>query len=226
MRKIVCSASVMCADLLHLEDDLKALEAAGCEELHFDIMDGMFVPNFTLGPDFVKAAVRACKIPCAAHLMVTRPEDYIERFIDAGCRTVTIHAESCRHPHAALMRIRKAGASPGIAINPATPLTKLDYLLDQVDRVMLMTVDPGFAGQKMIAGAYDRVKILSEVLRYRESRARIEVDGNIDVPNAAILAKAGAEIFVLGSSSIFRGGDLGEALNAFRDAVAMERQLV
>ena len=133
MSKMICSASVMCARLDRLDDDLKALEAAGCDELHFDIMDGTFVSNFTLGVDFVKAAVRACKLPCSAHLMVTRPEDYIERFIDAGCKSVTIHVESCVHAHAVLMRIRKAGASPGIAINPATPLTKLDYLIDQAD---------------------------------------------------------------------------------------------
>ncbi|HNR34704.1 MAG TPA: ribulose-phosphate 3-epimerase [Candidatus Hydrogenedentes bacterium] len=226
MRKLICSASVMCADLLHLEDDLKDLEAAGCDELHFDIMDGTFVPNFTLGPDFVKAAVRACKIPCCAHLMVSRPEDYVQRFINAGCKAITVHLESTRHPHALLMRIRKAGASPGIAINPATPLTKLDYLLELADRVMLMTVDPGYAGQKMIPGAYDRVRILREVLTYRESRAKIEVDGNMDVRNAALLSGAGAEIFVLGSSSIFQGGDPGEALREFRKAVAAERQLV
>lgn len=216
----------MCADFLHLEDDLQALEEAGCDELHFDIMDGMFVPNFTLGVDFVKAAVRACKLPCSAHLMVTRPEDYIERFVDAGCRTVTIHLETCTHAHAALTRVRKAGASAGIALNPATPLTKLDYLLDMVDRVMLMTVDPGYAGQRILPGAFDRVRILREVLSYRESRAKIEVDGNIDIRNAALLSKAGAEIFVLGSSSIFKGGNLGEALHEFREAVALERQLV
>ncbi len=223
---MICAASVMSADLLRIGDDLKSLAAAGCEELHFDIMDGMFVPNFTLGPDFVKAARRACPLPCSAHLMISRPEDYIERFVEAGCSTVTVHVETCPHAQQTLMQIRKAGASPGIAINPATPLSKLDYLLDYVDRVMLMTVNPGYAGQKIIENSFDRVRILREVLAYRELRAKIEVDGNITVKNAALLMKAGAEILVLGTASIFKGKDPGEALQSFRNAVATERQRV
>lgn len=225
--KMICSASVMCADLLHLEDDLKALEAAGCDELHFDIMDGLFVPNFTLGFDMIKAARRACHLPCSAHLMITRPEDYIERFVDAGCEVVIIHVETCVHVQRALAQIRNAGASPGIALNPATPLAKLDYLVDFVDRVLVMTVDPGYAGQRILPGAYDRVRILKEVIDYRAPKVKIEVDGNIDVRNAALLSKAGAEIFVLGSSSIFtRDKDLRTALRQFKEDVAQERHLV
>lgn len=223
---ILCSASVMCANLARLEDDLKALEAVGCDELHFDIMDGLFVPNFTLGFDFIKAARSCCNIPCSAHLMITHPEDYVDRFIEAGCASVTVHVESCQHPHRVLARIRDAGASPGIGINPATPLTKLDYLLDYVDRVMLMTVEPGYAGQTILPGAFDRVRIVHENLAYRELRAKIEVDGNISVRNAALLSRAGAEIFVLGTAAIFKGGELGEALSRFRDDVAREREVV
>ena len=225
-RAIICSASVMCANLARLEDDLAALASAKCDELHFDIMDGMFVPNFTLGFDFIKAAKGCCGLPCSAHLMISRPEDYIERFVDAGADSVTVHIETCPHAHRALMQIRDAGASPGIALNPATPLTKIDYLLEFADRVMLMTVDPGYAGQKILRGAFDRVRILRENLDYRRLRTKIEVDGNITVGNAALLSKAGADIFVLGTSSIFTGGELGAALDEFKAAVVRERETV
>jgi len=222
----------MCANLGHLEDDLRALEAAGCEELHFDIMDGLFVPNITLGADFVRMARRCCSLPCSAHLMVFRPERYIDRFVEAGCASVTIHVEACTHTHRALAQIRDAGASPGIAINPATPLTKLDYLLDYVDRVLVMTVDPGYAGQTIIPSAFERVGILRENLDYRKLEADIEVDGNINVENAAILATQGATILDLGTASVFdsrkptASAALGEALGAFRSAVEERRKTV
>jgi ribulose-phosphate 3-epimerase len=216
----------MCANLARLEDDLKALEAAGCDELHFDVMDGLFVPNFTLGFDFIKAARSCCGLPCSAHLMISRPEKYIERFVEAGCNNVTVHVEACTHAHRVLNQIRDAGASPGIAINPATALTKLDYLLESADRVLMMTVDPGYAGQTIIKGAFERVRILSENIRYRKLKARIEVDGNINVRNAALLANSGATILDCGTSSIFDGRNPGEALVAFREKVNAERNVV
>jgi ribulose-phosphate 3-epimerase len=217
----------MCANLKRLEDDLKALEAAGCDELHFDIMDGVFVPNYTLGFDFVRAAKECCGLPCNAHLMVTKPEPYIERFVEAGCDSITIHEETCVHGHRTLNHIREAGASPGVAINPGTPLTKLDFLLPHVDRVLVMTVDPGYSGQKILPTSFERVQILSENMKARRIKARIEVDGNIDVRNAAALARAGADIFVLGTSSVFTGGDdLQEALLNFRADVEKEKALV
>lgn len=216
----------MCANLARLEDDLRALERAGCDELHFDIMDGRFVPNFTLGFDFIKAARRVCALPCHAHLMITKPENYIERFVEAGCSAVTVHVEACVHAHRTLAQIRAAGASPGIALNPATPLTKLDFLFEYVDRVLVMTVDPGYAGQKIIPSAFERVRILHENIVYRERAIAIEVDGNINARNAAALANAGARIFVLGTSSIFKGnGRLDDALPAFRRKVEDERKL-
>ena len=225
-QEILYSASVMCANLARLEDDLAALEAAGCDELHFDVMDGLFVPNITLGFDFIKAARSCCGLPCSAHLMIVRPEKYIERFVEAGCASVTVHVEACVHPHRVLSQIRDAGASPGVAINPATSLTKLDYLLDLVDRVLVMTVDPGYAGQTIIKGAFERVRILGENIRYSKLNARIEVDGNINVHNAALLANAGASILDCGTSSIFNGRNPGEALVEFREKVERERTLV
>jgi len=218
----------MCADLGRLEEEFIALEAAGIDELHFDIMDGEFVPNFTLGSDFIKLAKSRVRTHCNAHLMVLRPERYIQRFVDAGADSISIHIEACTHPHRILAQIRDAGASPGIAINPATPLTKLDYLLPLADRVLVMTVDPGYAGQGIIRSGFERCKILNENIRYNEYSTRIEVDGNINVENAALLARAGAEIFVLGTSSIFtkERGDLGAALVNFTSAVHAKMHLV
>lgn len=226
--KLRYAASVMCANLARLEDDLRALEAAGCDELHFDIMDGLFVPNFTLGFDIIKAARRVCRIPCHAHLMIIKPENYIERFVEAGCNVITVHTETCVHAHRTLHQIRAAGASPGIAVNPATPLTKLDFLLDSVDRVLIMTVDPGYAGQKIIPAAFERVRILRENIQYRELNVAIEVDGNINVKNAALLANAGADVFVLGTAGIFKGSSsrLGDALLEFKTKVVEERKIV
>jgi ribulose-phosphate 3-epimerase len=227
MATLKYSASVMCANLRRLEDDFRALEEAGCDELHFDIMDGLFVPNITLGFDFIKAAKACCSLPCHAHLMVVNPERYIERFVEAGSDIVSIHVEACTHTHRALAQIREAGASPAIAINPGTPLTRLEYLLDYVDRVMLMSVDPGYAGQKIIPDAFERVRILRTNLDDRKLRAVIEVDGNINVRNTAILANQGADMFVLGTSSIFTGrGELGANFQQFKRDVENERKLV
>lgn len=221
------SASIMCASLLRLEDDLNALEAAQCDELHFDIMDGVFVPNITLGFDIVRAATRACRVPASAHLMLIKPEPYIQRFIECGCSSITVHVETCPHLVRTLGMIRDAGASPGVAINPATPLTKLEYALDFADRILVMTVDPGYAGQKLIPSAFERVRILRENISYRELKRSIEVDGNIDAANAATLANCGADRFVLGTSAIFTGqGDAGAALRGFKREVAKQRLLV
>lgn len=216
----------MCADLGRLESEIQALDRAGCDELHFDIMDGMFVPNLTLGADFIRMAKRVSGLPCDAHLMIMNPENYVERFVEAGADSISVHVEAGVHSQRVLAQIRDAGASPGIAINPATPLTKLEYLLPFVDRVMVMTVDPGYAGQTIIASSFERVRILRENLNCQKRPVSIQVDGNISVKNAAILLNVGADNLVLGTASIFDGGDIGANLSRFREAVERERKLV
>jgi len=160
--------------------------------------------------------------------MLANPDKYIERFAEAGCDSITVHVEACEHAPRTLAAIRDAGASPGIAINPATSLTKLDYLLEYVDRILVMTVDPGYAGQTLISSSFERVRILRENVSYRKRKIDIEVDGNISVANAAILANQGANRFVLGTASIFnaRYPKLDEALPAFKEAVDAERAVV
>jgi ribulose-phosphate 3-epimerase len=211
-----------------LERDLRAIEKSGFDELHYDIMDGAFVPNLTMGTDVIRQAKAQCKLPASAHLMLAKPERYIDRFAEAGCDTIIVHAEACIHAPRTLTAIRDAGASPGIAINPATPLTKLDYLFEYVDRVLVMTVDPGYAGQALIASSFERVRIVRENVAYLKRRIDIEVDGNISAVNAAILANQGANRFVLGTASVFndRYPDLAAALPAFKESVEAERAVV
>jgi ribulose-phosphate 3-epimerase len=217
----------MCADPLRLERDLAELAEAGVEEFHFDIMDGSFVPNLTLGFDVIKAVKGRFGIHCNAHLMIERPERYITRFVEAGADSVTVHVEASAHCNRLLNQIRELGASPGIALNPATPLTRLEYLLPLVDRVCIMTVNPGYAGQKLISSSFDRVRILRENIRYHKYGAQIEVDGNISAENAGRLAAVGAEIFVLGTASIFMTDDrtLGERLRAFKQQASVAKAM-
>jgi ribulose-phosphate 3-epimerase len=223
VRPFVCSASVMCANLGRLEEAFQQLEAAGCYGLHFEIMDGLFAPHLTVGFDFIKLAKKVCALPCTAHLMISRPERYIDRFVEAGADTVTVHVESCVHAHRALMQIKDAGASPGIAVNPATPLTKLTYLLPLAERVVVMTTDPGHSDQPLIASAFERVKILRENLDYQRRACSIQVAGNINVKNGAVLVNMGADHLVLGTAGISNGGDLSANYRAFCDDIHRER---
>jgi len=223
---MICSAAVVDANLVRLEDDLCNLQAAGCDELHFDIGDGTFVPEFGLGLEIVQACKQSCSLSCCAHLMVMNPEDHIAQFIKAGCSTITVHVEAMRHGHRTINQIRDLGASPGVAINPATPLTKLDYLLDYADRVLVMIADYGYAPRLAHRNAYERVRILRENIAYRELSAKIEIGEDTSVHEAAVLSRAGAEIFNLGKSTVFKGGDIGENLNQFRAEAIRERNLV
>jgi ribulose-phosphate 3-epimerase len=223
-----CAASVMCADLGNLETVFRTAERIGVHELHFDIMDGHFVPNITLGFDFIRMARRVCSLPCEAHLMVSRPERYITRCIEAGAHSVVIHVEAVTHIHRALTHIRKQGAQVGVAVNPATPLRDLTYLLPFVDRVLVMTVEPGFAGQAFLPISLERVRILHEVIRYHKYPVAIEVDGNIHAENAARLLRLGASVFVLGTSALFLSEDtpIEEAYAAFLRNVERLQHLV
>lgn len=213
--------SIMCADLLHLDRDIRALEEIGAEYLHFDIMDGSFVPNFTLGPDLVKAVRKRTNIPLDIHFMVNSPERHLDLFDIQKGDLISVHVESTVHLNRLLNRIRALGASPAVALNPTTPLFAVEEVLSDVDAVLVMTVNPGFAGQRLVESTLDKIKRLREMLDSKGYwETRIEVDGNVSFENAAKMRAAGADIFVAGSSSIFaKGMSIPEAAAKLRESI-------
>jgi len=215
------STSIMCADFLRLGEAVKELEASGADYLHFDIMDGHFVPNFTMGPDILKSIRGETDIPFDTHLMVYEPERYIETFIQAGSDLVVVHVEACRHLHRTINLIKENGARAGVAINPATPLSALDYLLDEVYMVLVMAVDPGFAGQSMIPSAIGKIRQLKQKITQSGLDVKIQVDGNVSFQNAPRMVLAGADILVAGSSSVFRKDmTISEGMKALRRCIS------
>ena len=206
MKQIKISASIMCADLLNLADQVRALEEGGVDYLHFDIMDGHFVPNFTFGPDILKAIDKISRLTKDVHLMIEKPELYIQMFVEAGADILTVPVETCTHLHRTLNQIREKGAKAAVALNPATPLENIEYVLDDLDMVLIMTVNPGFAGQQFIPAMVKKVEKLSKKIEERGLNIDIEVDGNINERTIKLLKTVGANVFVGGTSSIFQPG--------------------
>jgi len=198
------SASVMCANLAHLEDDIRKLEKAGIEYVHVDIMDGSFVPNFTFGTDFCEALRAMTTLPLDIHLMIQKPEIHIAAFKPRPGEYVCVHQEATVHLQRTLALIKSFGAKAAVAINPATPINAIEDVLADVDMVLVMTVNPGYAGQKLVPQTLDKIARLRRFMDERGfENIKIEVDGNVSFENAAKMRKAGADIFVAGSSSVF-----------------------
>lgn len=214
------SASLMCANPLNIEKDVKELDQAGIDLWHMDIMDGVYVPNLALNFETIKAVRSISKVPIDAHLMVDRPENYVESCAQAGVDYLSFHLEQVPFPHRLITQIKSQGMKAGVAINPATGLDDLQHLIEILDYVLIMTVEPGFAGQKFIHSALPKISSVKAMARERNIDLPIQVDGNISAETAALTIKAGAEILVAGTSSVFHsGGTLGENLSSFRDAV-------
>ncbi|MEG0741445.1 MAG: ribulose-phosphate 3-epimerase [Clostridia bacterium] len=202
------SPSLMCADATNLLPHLRELEALGVRSLHVDVMDGVFVPNYAFGTDFIRQLRKATSIALDIHLMIDKPEEKLSFFDFQKGDMVSVHAESTAHLQRVLARLHDAGAKAAVAINPATPLHCLEYVCDDLDGVLLMTVNPGFAGQKMVPATLRKITQLRQLLDERGLRAvPIEVDGNVSFDNAEKMAKAGASIFVAGSSSLYHSGN-------------------
>ena len=218
------SASLMCADLTKLQDSVDELKNAGIDYLHIDIMDGCFVPNITLGFDFVNAVKAITDIPLDVHMMVNEPSRFIDRINLDKNDILCVHYESDIHVQRTLAQIRDKGIKTGLAINPQTPPDCLQYLTDYLDMALVMTVSPGFAGQKLFAGAELKTKHTRELLdKWGCSHVPIEVDGNISPENGKKLCRCGADIFVLGTSSLFiKGKDMKESAAQFRAGLQEE----
>ena len=217
---MIISASLMCADLTRLGEDIAELERAGVDWLHFDIMDGHFVPNLTFGPDLIRSLRPITKLPFDVHLMIHEPIRYLDRFREAGADIIVVHAEACGHLQRTLAAIRDLGAQSGVALNPATPLAALDYVLDDVDLILLMTVNPGYAGQKLVEATLPKIGQLAERLADQGRKVILQVDGNVSFGNARRMAEQGANCFVAGSSSVFaKGMTREEGTRRLREAV-------
>jgi len=214
----MASASLMCADLLNLESSIRELEKAGVDYLHIDIMDGAFVPNITLGFDLINAIKKITDIPLDIHMMVEEPGRFIERMELSADDIVCVHYESEIHIHRTLEMIKNKGCKAGLAINPQTPVECAEPLAEYIDMLLVMTVSPGFAGQKIFAGAQRKVEKARTLLNeWGLSAVPIEVDGNISLENGRKLSTKGADIFVLGTSSLFlKDKTLFDALNDFK----------
>lgn len=211
--------SMMCCDFLNMGAQLKIFEKTNIELLHLDIMDGHFVPNYALGTDLIRQLSAATSIPLDLHFMVERPEQLIDAFPIREGDWVSIHAESTYHLQRVLAGIRAKGAHPIVALNPATPICMIEDVLDDIDGVLIMSVNPGFAGQKMVPHALEKIAAVRRMLDEKgRTDVEIEVDGNVSPENAIRMKAAGANIFVLGTSSIFIG-DMEQNIHTFRQRV-------
>jgi ribulose-phosphate 3-epimerase len=196
------SASMLSANFLNLEKDIRALEKAGADYLHMDIMDGLFVPNISYGPFIIKQIHQATDIPLDVHLMIQEPYRYVEDFVKAGASIITVHQEACVHLNRTVEFIKSFGISAGVSLNPANPIGVLEYVLDDIDMVLLMTVNPGFGGQHYIENSTAKIRDMKKMIAHR--KILIEVDGGINQDTAPAAVEAGADILVSGSY-LFKG---------------------
>lgn len=213
--------SLLSADFARLSEAIGMIEQGGAEVVHLDVMDGHFVPNITIGPPVVKALRKETNLPFDCHLMIEEPQRFIPDFLEAGANMISVHLEADQHLHRALAMIRDGGAMAGIAINPATAVGSLDHAIEYCDYVLVMSVNPGFGGQKFIRGAVEKIRRVSEMIRSRGLNVTIEVDGGIDETTASTVVAAGARLLVAGSA-IFGRPDPVEAMRTLRTSAISE----
>jgi ribulose-phosphate 3-epimerase len=211
--------SILSADFTRLGEEIAAAERGGATLVHCDVMDGHFVPNLTIGLPVIKSLKRATRLPLDAHLMISEPGRYAEQFVEAGASMVSVHVEADAHLNRTLVGIRNKGALAGVVINPATPLSAIEEALPFADYVLVMSVNPGFGGQRFVPGTLDKVRRLKLMIDERGLKTRIEIDGGIDKTNVADVVAAGAEIIVAGTA-VFGAGDPAAGVRELREAAA------
>jgi ribulose-phosphate 3-epimerase len=210
--------SILSADFTRLGEEVKSVEQAGADYIHIDVMDGHFVPNITIGPMIVKAVRRVTQLPLDVHLMISNPDQFVQDFVQAGADIITVHAEASKHLHRSVQYIKSTGARPAVSLNPATPLHAIEYILEDLGMVLLMTVNPGFEGQEFIPEVIPKIKRLREWIDKRGLNIEIQVDGGISPENINQVSSAGADVFVAGSA-IFYSDDYAETIGKMREGM-------
>lgn len=213
---IKLAPSILSADFARLLEDVKKVEEAGCEYLHIDVMDGHFVPNITLGPGIVKSLRKNVNMVFDTHLMIENPDNYIKDFVDAGSDLIVVHQEACRHLHRTIQNIKSYNVKAGVALNPATPIETIKHVLEDVDMVLIMTVNPGFGGQSFIESTIEKIQELKKLIDEKNLNVDIQVDGGIKPNNIDKVVKAGANIIVAGSA-IFNSDDISQTVKLMRE---------
>jgi ribulose-phosphate 3-epimerase len=217
MKKLI-APSILSADFSRFAEEIKAVEKAGADWIHIDVMDGHFVPNITVGPLIVEAVSRVTPLPLDVHLMIENPDQYLDAFIEAGSHLLTVHVEASRHLQRTLSYIRERGCKAGVSLNPATPLSNLDYVLPDVDMVLIMSVNPGFGGQKFIPQTLGKIRELRRIVENYGQGIILEVDGGVTIENIGELAGIGVDVFVSGSS-IFGTQNYAETISSMRNQI-------